>query len=549
MAKKRSEIIAENIASMRAQGSSEEEIASYVESVKAQFANRSQEKAQEGGTFLDPLAKGVTFGLSDELQGIGGMFAKFMNQLSSQPLGKSEITGEDFTYKDAYKGVRDEVRSDQKAFEERNPNAALALEIGGGVLTGGIGGAKALGSQAIKNAPRITKAAAVPAIYGAEGAAYGFGTGEGMEDSIRKGLEEGAVSAVAGPILNKGIGALGNRLFKGKAKALSEASQPTTDLSQLRSDAKDLYKIVDNSKVQVHSRAFKPFKNWLLKDLSRQGVDVTDNIFKNDYPKLNKALKKLNALEEPTLKQLGSIKRNLESPIKSGGADAYFAHQIDSEISKFIKNMTPAAASKGKELVTNVGQTLEKADDLWSRMVQGKSLEKMWNKAQRSESVARHGDWDSALSAESRSLLNSDKRMLGIDDSVATSLDDLITGDMAKRLTRSGASMSPAASSARGAAPTVATVLAATAGYAGGGPAGALLTAGAPITMGFGFQKLLNKMTKSEFKRIQHAIVNKGQKEVEELLFELTNKYNIAAKSLALPATAIGSSRLSESTE
>ncbi len=82
----------------------------------------------EGGSIADPLAQGLTLGFGDEIAGaLGAIPASFQ-------------TGQSIP--EAYRGIRDAARQNASAFSERNPGTSLAANVGGGLLTGGVGLAK-----------------------------------------------------------------------------------------------------------------------------------------------------------------------------------------------------------------------------------------------------------------------------------------------------------------------------------------------------------------------------------------------------------------------
>ena len=113
------------------------------------------------------VGQGLSFGLADE---VGGALAA---------LAGSMQTGESFS--DAYDKIQADLKSKRGAFQEDNEYLAPALEIAGGLATGGFGGAKVLGSQAVRNAPGIARAGALLGTGAAEGAVYGAGTADAGE--------------------------------------------------------------------------------------------------------------------------------------------------------------------------------------------------------------------------------------------------------------------------------------------------------------------------------------------------------------------------------
>ena len=98
-----------------------------------------------------------------------------------------------------YGATRDAIRADVKDFAEENPMTALAAEIGGGLITGGVGGARAagtaLGRKVLQKAGTTGLAAGVGAT---EGAIAGVGSGETAGGRVAGGLVGGTLGGALG---------------------------------------------------------------------------------------------------------------------------------------------------------------------------------------------------------------------------------------------------------------------------------------------------------------------------------------------------------------
>lgn len=150
----------------------------------AREGTTSEPKASTDDSYLANLARtglgqGLLLGFGDEAEaGVRSLFS-------------------DETYDDALKDVRGEL----KGFRKENPKAALAAELGGGLLTGGLGGARAastaLGRKVLEKAGTTGLGASIGAT---EGAIAGFGTGEG-------GFGNRLFSSGVGATLGGGLGA------------------------------------------------------------------------------------------------------------------------------------------------------------------------------------------------------------------------------------------------------------------------------------------------------------------------------------------------------
>lgn len=115
-------------------------------------------------------AQGVSFGFGDEIAGIGGGIEAALN-------GGDAIGG--------YQIRRDLVRRQQERSREARPITSLASELGGGLVTGGVG----FGN--VRTAGQAFRAGATM------GALSGFGYGEGLGGSV---IGAGVGGALGGPL-------------------------------------------------------------------------------------------------------------------------------------------------------------------------------------------------------------------------------------------------------------------------------------------------------------------------------------------------------------
>ncbi|RLC97452.1 MAG: hypothetical protein DRI46_13015, partial [Chloroflexi bacterium] len=109
----------------------------------------------EGGTMLNTLAQGASFGSADEVAALG---ASLVGNALPESVGGFPKSS---TIVDSFNDILKGIRSDTEAYREREPATALATEALGGIVTGGLGAAKAFGTQAVKQVPKMLR---VPAI-------------------------------------------------------------------------------------------------------------------------------------------------------------------------------------------------------------------------------------------------------------------------------------------------------------------------------------------------------------------------------------------------
>ena len=148
----------------------------------------------EGGSVADPLAQGLSFGLSDEISGVLGAIPASFNLNDSFADKLSGIP-------DAYRGIRDAARENNAAFSERNPKTALAANLAGGLATGGAG----LTRAGVNTVSGLAKSGA------AAGAVGGFGASEG---GVGEHLAGTATGAAVGGALAPALPALGGALSR-----------------------------------------------------------------------------------------------------------------------------------------------------------------------------------------------------------------------------------------------------------------------------------------------------------------------------------------------
>lgn len=135
-----------------------------------------------------------------------------------------------------YGKTRDEIRGELKDFARENPGTALAAEIGGGLLTGGVGGARAagtaLGRKVLEKAGVTGLAAGIGAT---EGAIAGVGSGETAGGRVAGGLIGGGAGGVLGAAAPAAIGAVKAGVGRVRSGVSNKAAQEAADLKALQS--------------------------------------------------------------------------------------------------------------------------------------------------------------------------------------------------------------------------------------------------------------------------------------------------------------------------
>ncbi len=167
--------------------------------VKSIKAERARQALPKTGSALDLLAQGVSFGSADELAG-----------LAAATVGTFDPALKGTTFGERYRDVRDAARRGVSSYRAREPYAATASEITGGLLPGGLAALRVVpkaGSSLLGNSLRNIGAG------GAYGGAYGAGISEGetfpeIAKDTAKGVGLGVLTtglATAGGLAGRGL--------------------------------------------------------------------------------------------------------------------------------------------------------------------------------------------------------------------------------------------------------------------------------------------------------------------------------------------------------
>ena len=196
----------------------------------------------------------------------------------------AKAMGDEKGWGEIYEDISGAERRRQGEYKEAHPGEALALEVGGGLLTGGMGLSKALGTQALKQAPKLTRAATGMGVGAAEGAVAGAGgadpgsraagaktgaligaaipgalsAGGGVLRKAAKPMEESTVAGFYRDVVADafGGGAVRERLVGGVQQAGKKVTNLTKAVARVRESGKQMVKqsgrqIVDDTKAQV----------------------------------------------------------------------------------------------------------------------------------------------------------------------------------------------------------------------------------------------------------------------------------------------------------
>lgn len=274
------------------EGATEQQVMTYA---KSQFSKMPDKGTDWLGAIRSGL-QGATLGFSDEL---GALAAAGVAKVKDGA-----------PFKATYEDIHGTLKHQREQFKEDSPGVALATELGGAVLTGGVAGAKMLGGKMLKNAPQWTRVAAIGA---AEGGVYGAGAAD--PGARMQGAATGAaIGGVAAPV----AGAAANRageIISPIAKSFAEHMRytPNSQATEvLRKVADDAGLTVDDIVAQYQ----KLGKDGTLADVDENFRSLMRALSDRSGPAKREAR---NVLES---RQMGSVDRLISTIERTTGKSA-----------------------------------------------------------------------------------------------------------------------------------------------------------------------------------------------------------------------------------
>lgn len=503
---------------------------------------------EDAGNLGKRFLSSAAFNFGDEaMGGIANLYANIYDKLANTEVGQqmgmtgdSGITGESINKDINITTATQSIRDDLADVKERHGGLAMAADIGG-ALTGGI----AAPAKLLTKAPSTLKG--ISALAGAEGLAFGLGSGETAEERLKQGAIEGTASAFLGPLAKLGIDQVAKRVknpfskksesMKEEALRLREELDPTLDVEGVKKKAQEFYKVADESGFSIKPEAYTKYKDEMgawMKQFNIKG---------KRFPMLGKAISEIKMLENPNYQELQGIKDMLVNAVR--GTDKPRQRELGIEMSKSIDNLIESLSQKDVTggSITDVAESLAQGRKLWARKSQGELLDQMKYKAKMSEAELDLDNFDKALRQQIRPALVNPKKRIAFDEDVVTDLEGIITGNKTQNILRRGAGLSPSESTARGFFPSLGA--AGTGIAATGSGYGALL--GTIPGLGGGIaRKLANRITAKEFDKLQNAVLNKGQLEVNQVLHALMKEHDLLRASASAATSAETGSQLND---
>lgn len=325
-------------------GASESDVMAYAQK---NYSAPPKQPEMEGMDYatgaVNSLLQGATLSSADE---IGSAIAA-----GGVKLGDFLTGNEGESWKDVYSSMMESEQAKRNQFAKENPKTALALEVAGGFTTGGLGGGKVLGSNAVRNLSKLKKTGVGVGVGATEGGVAGFNSGYGTEDRFNK-AKMGATIGAAVPLAITGAGQVARKLSN-KPDHIPDLDTPEgfMPLSLAAPETKR------GSLVRYAGDAFgggnvrKDSAKFLTKaadDVAEQAkmVDKSKNLGKN-------ALKKsVTRIKDNVQKQTDEM----ETVFRTQALDASMPSSLDGASRDFLRTLNPqdASAQLGKHWV-NLG--------------------------------------------------------------------------------------------------------------------------------------------------------------------------------------------------
>jgi hypothetical protein len=341
--------------------------------------------------------QGVTAGFSDEIaanqmpdprarfaEGLKqGMSVEEAREYANAPAMSSDLRSE------IYDQQLGEVRAANEQAQTDQPGAFMTGEIAGAV--GGAlvpGGAAANAVKGIGTAGRV---AANTVAAGAQGAAYGFGTGEGGFDERRdNAVETGVVSAAAGgaiPIFGKALSAIGRSRATGKAAAKLREIAPAVD--DLKSAASNLFTQAEKSGVVVSQQTMENLSDKVWNRAINMGARG------KLHPGAMAALEELKdaaSKGQATMADLMGVRRVLQMGANDvmNKDNTRIVSAIVDNFDDFMLNMKPKDFLKGGPSKQAV-EEWKQARELWRRSIKAGVVESAFERASQAASGLENG--------------------------------------------------------------------------------------------------------------------------------------------------------------
>jgi len=340
------------------------------------------------GGMAGAINQGLTLGMADELA--GGMAA-----INPMQMGEGYFTG----MPERYVQGREGARTLESQFERENPKSAMVGETIGALATGAAAAPRLAAAEAL---PIFSRAGLLQSakVGGLEGAAYGYGVGEGgVVDTAQSMVEMGTGGALLGPALETGIGgvaALGGAI----KRKLS-----TTPEDKARTLVSKIFEYEDLDPYQAGEALEQLGPQGILADIGPNLQAATDVIASDVGP----ARKRASAiLESRQMGQQGRIMEAAEGALDVGAG----------EFMGTVKQMSQQRFERSQPLYQEAFDTpveiTEEMAKLFERPSVKKAMGKVKNIAQEEGIDIGDLDWENPTTKQLDTLKKALDKQIGI---------------------------------------------------------------------------------------------------------------------------------------
>lgn len=405
-------------------------------------ANQSITPPERKYGFTENLIASLPFG--DEAGALGAATGRYL-------AGKTGLAPER-SFGESYQQGRALERAAQEEYQQGHP----AGDIGGKVL----GVAMAGPAAGVRIPATVGGRIAQGMAGGAEvGGLYGAGQGDGLKERAANaaiGAAGGATAGAVVPAVAAGVrGAFGGRSIAG----------PTVD--ELRQQAHQFYDQMDQAGVQLSGPSFQRIAQNIAVRARNAGIDPSV------HPKAYGALQRLlsdatgpRSQAVPTLRNIDTLRQVLRDAAGDRGERRIAGIMVDG-LDEQLNRLRPSDIAAG-----NPAQglsALKDARELWSRMRKGDLIEQIFERAKdKTGANYTSAGMETALRQEFRGLANQIRKgqQRGFSNAERAAIQRVVRGGPVENFLRLIGKFAP-----RG---VISSSLSTGAGYAAGGPVGAV---------------------------------------------------------------------------
>lgn len=319
--------------------------------------------------------------------------------------------------------------------EDRAGWAGTAANVTGGLATGKLAANAGLtlgGRLSNAASPLWQRLLGASATGAVEGAGYGALDAAGHDKDIKEGAIDSALFGGAlGPVAEGATSALGSIISKIKGVNKSPS------LDELGAQKQAAYKAMEESGAKYTPQSILD----LVDDIKSATVNKTAGATEVMHPK---TVDKISQLEDivPTttagkvskkakpvsLYDIDEHRKSLSRDLSSDPGEAHWADIIREKIDDFTANTDPSKITATKGTPEEAVEQLMKGREINTRLRKAEDLSAVMRKAERSAEATNSATPGNLIRSRVASLLNNDKKSMGLSTEEVERLDNLIKG-------------------------------------------------------------------------------------------------------------------------